>query len=70
MHSNTSARLKRIHEIIHVHIIDLNVSIYNYESNQLYRAFQYLEAEPDSITQSAPTNTIVACSVPIEQMWC
>ena len=47
MHAKRSARLSGIHWFIKVCIIDLN-AYYNFESNQFYRAFQYLEAESDS----------------------
>ena len=37
------------------------------KSSQFHHAFQSLEAEHNSITQSAPTNTKSACSVPFVQ---
>ena len=46
------------------------LAFYNFESNQFYSAFQYLEAEPNSITQSAPTNTMGACSVVVLTQSC
>ena len=35
-----------------------------------FNAFQSLEAEPNNIIPSAPTNTKRACSVTIVQIWC
>ena len=41
----------------------------NFNSSHFHHAFQELEADPNSITQSAPTNTKGACGVPFVLIW-